>query len=671
MNLYQKKRLTSSEKADKEILTTALKRYETCSSICNEIYRLATDDIKFSLGEQWDPGAVKDRQDRPCLVENRIDGTARKVVNAQKQHRPMISVTPREQSDEDTAEVINGLLRYIQYNSDSETAFDTACSHQVRGSIGYYRVITDYCNDENFDQDIQIKRIQDFTSVKFPIHLSTEIDFRDAPYCFVESEMYKDDFKEEYPDKDPDDFQSDAYNGWVTEDKIRVAEYYVVEREKYKTIYRLSDGSVSEIKPDEDSGLTVDDYRVIYKKVIKWYKITASTILERGVFPGQWLPIIPVVGDEITYEGKRRFVSLTRNARDPQKMLNFWRSAEAERIALAPKAKWVMYEGQDEGYEFEWSNSHKSNKPVLHAKLIVDGGTALPLPQRESPAAMDTAIIQASKEAIDAIKACTGIFDASLGATSNETSGKAINARQRESDTSNFHFSDNFAKSLRHCCRVIVDMIPEVYDTERTVRIIGKDMAEKVMTINKEYDAEGKLYDLSAGHYDVIVETGPSYMSKRQETADTISQLGQTDPTIIASMRDLLLQYMDLPTEVVERARKTIDPALLDDKSNPNNPQALQAQLQQSQQMIQQLDQAIQAMSAENEALQRQVDNKSMDIQSKQAIAELNAKVAILIQSMKDRNESNRMAHDVGLETMRSQARQIKTDNKSSELSGI
>jgi hypothetical protein len=655
MNVYNKKRLTSSEKADKEILSKAVERYETCSQVCNEVYRDAIDDIKFSVGEQWDPNAVKDRGDRPCLVENRVEGVIRKILNEQRQHRPMITVTPREDSDEDTAEVINGILRYIQSNSDSDTAFDTACSHQVRGSIGYYRVITDYTGDDGFDQEILIKRIQDIKSVKFPIHLSTEMDFRDSPYCFVESEMSKEDFESEYPDADPDDFKSDEYAGWVTDDKIRVCEYFCVDKEYNKTIYRLSDGTISNKKPDEDTDLKVEDSRKIYKRVINWYKITASTILERAVFPGKWIPVIPVIGDEVTYDNKRKFLSLTRNAKDPQRMLNYWRSAEAERIALAPKAKWVMYEGQDEGFEAEWLNSHKSNNPILHAKVMLEGGNLVPLPNREPPIAMDMAIVNAAREAIDAIKACTGVFDASLGAESNESSGRAILARQREGDVSNYHFIDNYSKSLKHCCRVIVDMIPEIYDTERTIRILGEDMVEKVMTVNKSYDAEGKLYDLSAGQYDVLVETGPSYMSRRQETADTISNLGQRDPVMIAGMRDLLLKYMDLPAEVVERARKTIDPALLQEarEDGQMDTQALQAQVQQAQQMIQQLDQVIQAMTAENEDLKIKMQTKVMDLETKKEIAGLQAKVDLMIAALKQESEHTKNSHEVGMEAMR------------------
>lgn len=665
MNVHTKKRLSPKERQERDILTTALERYEICSLVCDEIYKDAVDDIRFSTGDQWDANSIKDRSDRPCLVENRIEGMVHRITNDLKQNMPMIKVIPRDDvTDPNTAEVINGILRYIQYNSDSETAWDTAVSHQVRGGIGYYRVCTDYTDEESFDQEILVKRIQDLRSVKFPIHLSTEIDFRDAPYCFVETEMSKEDFEDEYPDADPDEFQSDMFNGWVTEDKVRVCEYFVVEKKPY-TVYKLSDGTITKEKPAEQEIIegevlidqpTVVDTREAYKRVIKWYKITASKILDEGIFPGPWLPIIPVVGDEISFDNKRKFISITRNAKDPQRMLNYWRSAEAERIALAPKPKWVMYEGQDEGFEHEWLDAHKSNNPVLHVKILSENGTALPLPQRQQPNAMDTAIVNAAREAVDAIKACTGIYDASLGNKGPESSGRAIIARQREGDAANYHFADNLAKSLKHCCRVIIDLIPEVYDNERIVRILGEDMKEKVVKVNTDYATEdGKIYDLTAGKYDVMVQTGPSYLSQRQENADSIARLSERDPVLIASLRDLLLKYMDLPAEVVERARKTIDPRLLEESKDPNQQQAQQAmlQLQQSQQMIQQLDQVIQKMQAENEQLKTQIATKVMDNQTKLQIADLGAKVDILVAQINAGMQEKKMAHEVGIEAMK------------------
>jgi len=641
--------------SEQKLLERALERYQTCSDVMSEIVNDAIDDIKFSSGAQWDSRTTADRRDRPCLVENRINGMVNKVVNTQRQNRTMIRVTARdENTDVDTAEVINGLLRFIQYNSDSETAIDTASNNQVRGGLGWLRVCTDYKEDESFEQEVRIERIKDLRQVKMPLHLCNYIDMRDAPYCFVETTMSKEAFEMEYPEDSLDDFDK-SYEGWITDDQVKIAEYFEVEKKPLK-LYKFSDGTISKEIPLEGSGIEILDERTVFERKIKWYKITSNKILEQGVFPGKWLPIVPVVGDEICIDGKTIYLSLVRNSKDPQRMLNYWRSAEAERIALAPKAKWVMYEGQDEGHELEWLESHKSNSPVLHARIMTEGGNLIPLPSREAPIPIDSAIVNAAREAIDAIKATSGIYDASLGAKGNETSGRAINARQREGDTANYHFVDNISKALRQVCRIIVDIIPEVYDTPRSLRILGEDMKEKIVRVNELHGDENKLYDLTVGSYDVIAETGPSYMSKRQEAADNIAQLGNRDPIIVSSTRDLLLKYLDMPSEVVERARKTIDPALLkeDDKQDPNQ---VQQQLQQASMTIQQLDQVVQKLQQENEQLEQQLNSKMLDNDTKLKIAEMQAQVDVLIQQMKNNVDVHKIAHssahELSIESMR------------------
>lgn len=652
-NVYTKKRLSKFEKADLDIINEALERYQECDAVCSEIYRDAIEDIKFSIGEQWEQRTLQDRQDRPSLVENRVAGMIHQVCNDQRQNRSMVKVTPRDDgADKEVAEIQNGLLRYIQYNSDSETAVDTAFENQVRGGIGWLRICTDYTDDESFDQEILWKRIDDIQSVRVPFHLCREIDFRDMPYAFVETKMSRDDFEKEYPDADVEGWPSTGkYDGWIDENEVRIAEYFVVEK-KYNDVYLLSDNTITTEKPAEESGLTVITTRQACKRTIKWYKLTAGQILERNGFPGKWVPLVPFIGEEVTVNGKRKFISLVRNAKDPQRMLNYWRSAEAERIALTPKTPYIAATNQLEGFEDEWQAANRANLAVLHYNPVVEGGTLVPMPQRSAPAAMDMAIVNAARESVDAIKACTGIFDASLGAQGNENSGKAILARQREGDTSNYHFFDNAAKALRHACRITIDLIPEIYDTERTIRILGEDMKETAVRVNQEYSADGKIYDLRAGKYDVIVETGPSFMSKRQETATNLQQLAQSDPVIVQCARDLILKYMDLPTEVVERAQKTIPPQFMQDEKQ-QNPQQMAAMMAQAQQQVQQLDQVIQQMSAENEQLQQQLAGKTQDNQTKLAIADLQAKVDILVAQIRAGTEQNKIAHEVGIEAMR------------------
>jgi hypothetical protein len=556
-------------------------------------------------------------------------------------------------TDVDTAEVINGLLRHIQNKSDSETAFDTAFECAVRGGIGWYRLITQYCDDESFNQDIIIQRIENIEDVKIPFHLCKQLDCRDMPYAFIEYNMSRDEFEKKWPDSDIEDWkQSTAFSGWFTDKTIRVCEYFDVI-ETPKTIYQLSDGSKSNNEPLPESGLSVVAKRTVHEKKIKWYKITAHQILEKTDFPGKWIPLIPVLGEEVVIRGKRKFMSFIKHAKDPQRMLNYWRSSAAERIALAAKAKWVVAGNQIENYAQEWMHSNRSNNPVLRYNPVSEGGVLVPAPHQTAPVQADMAIIEAGNHAVDTIKACTGVFDASLGANGTEKSGVAIRSRQMQGDTSNYHFYDNFAKSLRHCGRIIVDLIPEIYDTERAVRILGDDMAQKVVKVNTAYAVEdGKIYDLTAGKYDVVVETGPSFQTKREEAAATIRDLSQTDPTLIPGIKDLLMKYLNMPQDIVERVGKMIDPKLTEEEGEVT-PNQMQAQLAQSQQIIQQLDQVIQKMSAELEAAKSANAGKAMDNETKMAIAELQAKVDLLTAEMKIEEEHTKRAHEVGLHAMR------------------
>jgi predicted NBD/HSP70 family sugar kinase len=637
--MKENKDITSDEK----ILETAVKRYHDCETPCSEIYRDALADIEFSAGEQWEGDMVKDREGRPCLVENRLSGMIHQVCNEQRQNRPMMRVTPVDDTtDPTTAEVINGLLRHIQYSSSSETAVDTAFDNAVRGGIGWYRVLTDYIDDQSFEQQILIKRIEDIASVKIPFHLCHEIDCSDMPYAFIESRISKDEFEAQFPDAEEENWQNmlSSGDGWITNDGVRICEYLTIDK-KPKKLYKLISGEIVDVVSEGEIAISERD---TFERVINWYKITATQVLSKNKIPGKWIPLIPVIGEEIFVKGKRQFHSLTRNARDPQKMLNYWRSAETERIALAPKQKFIVAANQIENYEQEWSLANKSNDPVLHYNPIIEGGTLVPPPHQLAPTQIDMAIVNAAKESIDAIKATTGIFDASMGATSNERSGKAILARQREGDTSNYHFFDNAAKSMRHCCRVIVDMIPEVIDTARAIRILGDDMKPKIAQVNQTSD-NGKIYDLTTGRYDVMVETGPSYASKQQETIQNIRDLSQSDPNVIAATRDLLAKFLQMPTEIVERFRKTIDPNLLaSDKEE--DPQMLKAQIAQYQQQLQQLDQVIQKMDEELTQSKSVVVAKSMDNGTKLKIAELESTVKILLQRMNN-------SHEVGIESMR------------------
>jgi len=346
-----------------------------------------------------------------------------------------------------------------------------------------------------------------------------------------------------------------------------------------------------------------------------------------------------VIGNEFEVDGQIYISGLVRNAKDAQRMYNYWTSQEAEMLALAPKAPFIGYGGQFEGYEMQWKTANTTNWPYLEVNPdVTDGmGAVLPLPQRAAPPLPQTGLIQAKMGASDDIKSTTGQYDSSLGATSNERSGRAILAREKQGDTGTYHYVDNLARAIRHVTRQLVDLIPKIYDTERIARIVGLDGEVGMVKINpmqpepvKEIrDMETgvvieKIYNPGVGKYDVVVTTGPSYMTKRQEAMDAMTQLLQANPNLWSVAGDLFIKNMDWPgaQEMAERFAKTIDPKLLESTDKDPALQAaeqqigaLQAELDNVFGMLQNVNKSIEAQDMERKEFEATI--KAYDAETK------------------------------------------------------
>lgn len=617
---------------DDEIISQAKKRFKEVEDAESDARRQALEDLKFVVGDQW-PDDVKTQRNldgRPCLTINRLPQFVRQITNDQRQNRPSIKVYPVDsKADVDTANVIQGMIKHIEYNSNAELAYDTAFEAAVRMGRGFFRVLTDYSSPESFDQEIIIKMVENAFTVYFD-PFSVEPDGADANFALVVEDVSQATFKEMYPNakmSSMDDWSSLGSNsqGWIANDTARVAEYFVKTYEK-KTIALLSNGDVIE-KPEADADLGKDEAGrpIVIKSeretevpVIKWYKFSSNEILERKEWPGYWIPIIPVYGDKLNVDGKKIFEGIIRHAKDPQRMYNYWSSNETEVIALAPRAPFVGVAGQFEGYEDKWRDANKRNFPYLEYNPVDINGSPVPPPARNVYEPPVQAITQAKAFSADDIKSTTGIYDSSLGMQGNEQSGIAIQRRTTQSQTSNFHFMDNMSRALRHTGRIIVDLLPAIYDTARAVRILKDDGTAEMTSINQLFtDKKGNQmrYDLSVGQYDVIVETGPSYATKRIEAAHSIEKVIQSYPELMRIAGDLLIDNMDWPgaKDLAARLKKTIPPDLLQDDQQPEIPPAAQAQMQQMQQMILSLTQSL-------NAAKQHIENKKLELASKERI---------------------------------------------------
>lgn len=551
---------------DEEIIREAKERFRYCEDAMHQVKADALDDLEFVSGHQWNATTAdrRKREGRPTMTVNKLSTVVNQVVNDVRQNKPGIKVRPVDSStDPATASVINGIIRTV----DISDPLDTATYYAVACGTGFLRVGTEHCHDKTFDQRMVVDRIDNPLSVYFPIDLIHKADFSDAPYCIVRYLTGKKQFKAKYPKADPHSWESGMIgdSDWVEEDSIWIAEYYRV-KETSKKIYQLSDGNVVDEYPDPVlyPELEVINKRDTVVRKVERFVLTEYNILERDDIPSRYIPIVPILGQEINVNNRKMYVSLIRFAKDPQQILNHMTSSELEIIGLATKAQWLMPEGANEGHEADWLKSNKKNVAWLTYKPGINGSK----PDRIDPPSIPAAVVNAIRERSDEIKSTTGIFDASLGAKGNETSGKAILSRQRQGDVATYHFAMSVTRAVRQIGRIMVDMIPVIYDVPRALRILGEDMTDEVVLVNQvhnTFNQDRRLYDLQTGIYDVTVECGPSYESRRIEAAEHMINLLQYVPTIGVTAPDLVIKNLDFPgaSELAERMRRTVDPKLL------------------------------------------------------------------------------------------------------------
>jgi len=570
----------------------------------------ALDDVRFAAGDQWPVDVQNSRvlEARPCLTINKLDAYIRQICNQQRQQRPRIKVHGmNNESDAKIAEILTGICRHIENQSDADSAYDHAFEYAVKMGWGYWRITTDYVREDSFDQEIYIKPVENPFTVYFDPN-SVLPDGSDAERVLITTVISKNVFKKMYPNAEFDQgFSSrgtgDTESEWVTKEDIRIAEYFYTERTK-DMLLELSDGTTgysSEIPSKEvlaAAGITVIAKRDVWRKQIKYCKLTAMEILEEGEWAGKFIPIVPVYGQEVRVDDKHKKFGLVRMAKDPQRMYNYWSTALTESVALAPKAKWLLAEGQDEGHENEWAMANIKAMPVLRYKQTDIEGRPAPAPTRLQPEPPPSGIVTALQGLNGDLQAVVGIFDPSQ-LPQGMMSGKALQGQQAQVDMTNFHYYDNLTRSIRHTGRIILDLVPKIYDRERVMRIIGDDGKPEIVTLNQpgtdENGVEKILNDVTVGEYDVVMETGPGYNSKRQEAVDSMMSMLGADPSLMQQAGDLIFRNMDFPgAEIIADRLAAVNPmAQIDDKS-PIPPQ-VQMQLANAKQQIQQLQQALQA----------------------------------------------------------------------------
>ena len=622
---------------EQDIITEALHRFETAADSWQETYDLALGDVAF-IDEpegQWDETSKNNRKNRPCLTFDKLSASVDRIVGSQFANMPSIKVRAAEEGDENTAEVFQGLIRQIDQRGLK--AFKTAYKFAVKGGWGCVLIDHDFIDDVSLNQDIIIREIKNPFSVLIdPVVQAQPVE--EARYGFVFEDIERDEFERMYPEAKSEGSQSDFestgnFDSWVSQDYVRVADYYRIVTEETRLV-QLSDGRVvdySQIELITDelnlNGITLGKERRVQMRKLERYKLTALEVLEEIECVGRYIPIVPVFGKTTNVDGTFFSRGIVQKAKDAQKMYNYARSVAVEVTALTPKQPYLVTPGMIKGHEERWRNMMTSSDPVMFFNF--DQGQK---PFREAPAQGSPALSQDAQLASADIQATTGIFEANLGQQGNETSGVAIRGRQFQGELTNYEYADQLSDSLELAGKICIDLIPKIYDTERQIRILGEDETEEVIAVNKPLQdmQTGEFIltnDLSVGHYDIKMATGPSFSTRKQETAEQLSQIIAQNPDMSQLVGDILFKNLDLVggDEVISRLRSAgVKAGIIE--PDEQEALALQQQMQQQQQI------EAQAAQLELSMKQAEVMNEQSETRERESKAFLNSVKAQLQQ---------------------------------------
>lgn len=641
-----------SDKKDEELIIEAHARFQRCQDFEGDFRKLFTDDLKFvsadsDNGYQWEDAMRNKRQNdaRPCLTVNKTRVHALMVINEAKENRPSVKVNAvGGDASYESAQVYEGVIRHIEYQSNATDAYDTALDFQVKTGIGYWRVVTKYANDETFDQDLFIQRIRNPLTVYLDPDIK-EADGSDAQFGFIFDDMKREDFDRKYPAfKDQVSTGTlGEYSQWCTSDTIRVAEYYYIDYEK-DTLIALPmpgpDGEpvtqmvlLSELRDNmaELAKVAMADKtiqrRSIQKPKVLWCMIAGDQIIDRSEWVGSTIPIVRVIGEECVIEGKLDRKGHVRNLKDPQRMYNYWTSSAVEHVALQTKTPYIAGARAIEGYETQWESANVENLSVLNYNDVDDQGNPLLPPQRAEAPVMSAAYMQGMANAAEEMKMVSGQNDALMGAPSNEISGIAIGKRSKQGVQSTMQYRDNQAKAIRYTGKILIEAIPKVYDTPRVIRILAEDGSDDSVQIdptqqqpmvetpkNDGTDGVNRAFNPAMGKYEVIADTGPDYSSKREEAFDAMTAIAVADPTFLGKAGDLYFKAGDfaMADELSERYKNSI-PAEIRGEAPPPEQQAIQQQLDMATQQIQQLQAQLAAAMQTAADYDKKAENKEKE----------------------------------------------------------
>lgn len=610
-NLEAEDQLSGNEK----VIAEAKRRWRQCNDYESSARNRNIDDYKFFNADtenkyQWDQTTLSGREgsNKPCLTINKTRQHCLHIINDAKQNTPSIKIVAvGDEATFESSQVFQGLIRHIEYISNAAVAYDTAGEFQVAMGIGYWRVVTDYVDGDSFDQEIFIRRIKDPLNVYLDPDI-VEKDGSDARFGYIYTDLPNDEFKELYPEHQDLGHSAALDDSAIFDDEyhVRVCEYFRIVEKEDKLIaiedqetgelvtYRLSKVP-EELKDLAKSMMDSPNskLRTVVDNVVEWYLIIGDKIADRTIWPGKYIPIVRVIGEETVIDGQMDRKGHVRALKDPQRMYNYAASAAVEVVAYQSKSPYIADVKSIEGLETYWASQNIDTHAVLPYKGTDDDGNTLEKPERQTAPLPSPAFIQLMIDSDKQMDMASGQYEATFGEKSNERSGKAIDARQRQGETATYHYIDNEAIAIRFTGKIILDLIPKVYDTKRTLRILAEDNTTSEIMIDPQAQAAyqeqmhrhtkqvQRIFNPNVGKYDVIADVAPGYATRRAESFNALGNIISSDPSALMLVGDLWVKNSDFPDadKVAERLHNMLPPQAL----GAGNPQMQKMQMQMEQ----------------------------------------------------------------------------------------
>lgn len=588
--------------SEAEFLNDMRRKYEWGYGFNEHNILAGKDDAKFTVGNQWDPVVEQRRKDqkKPVLTFNRLVAFMAQLVGNRLMNETEIRVYPEKGGTKEIAAIREGLIRNIFKNSNADFARDEAGKYQVVCGEGYFTLAMEYAGDDVFEQEIKVRPVVDPYSVVLD-PLAIEPSGEDAEWGFVGDDIPQQEFKRRWPWAAEVGWESEKrwnQSGfWLSEDTIRIVSYWRMVTVGEKTLALYRDGSVHDVTDKEDFEYfpfveTRSDgtpfTRVVPNRVAQLYICSGNNILEGPYdYPISSIPVYRVPGWELNDGEKIHRWGLIRFLKDPQRLHNYWRSTVAEQLVAAPRNKWLTTPEAVKGHEVKWRRAPTTDDPFLYYN---DGETA---PVHIPPPGIDAALVNEAGLATQDLKDISNIHEAALGMPSNEVSKVAIQQRQQVSDVGSYIYVDRRRIADNRCAKNINELISYIYDTKRTVTIIGRDDKMQLQVINDPSDPNS---DVTIGKYGIQVDVGPASETKRTLANEQMMSFVNAMPQSAAVVMDLVAEAQDWPKsgEFAKRFKMMLPAGTIPEDEMTEEMKAMQAQNQQLQQAQMERDAALQ-----------------------------------------------------------------------------